>query len=431
MNSLSKVPTSFQPACLPVSQSPCLLLLTTPSSYRLPAFLAAAERLGVTALVAEDTPAALARPDACRMSLDFADEAAALAAIIALNARAPLAAVLAVDDSGSLLAARASAALGLAHNEPAAAAAARDKHLMRQAFARAGVPSPAFRLCTTGEDLAALAAATRYPCVLKPLHLNGSRGVIRADDPAGFVVAARRIGRLLDHLEGAPGPHEFLVEDFIPGREVALEGLIDAGQLQILALFDKPDPLDGPFFEETIYVTPSRLPDENQAAIGAVAARAAAAIGLRRGPLHAELRLSPAGPIMVELAGRSIGGLCSRTLQFGSDASLEELILRQAAGLPITSLSQAGRAGGVMMIPIPQAGVLRAVHGLEQARTVAGVESVEISAPLHYALRPLPEGDAYLGFIFARGATPAQVEAALRASHACLSFTIMPEIPIL
>jgi biotin carboxylase len=221
------------------------------------------------------------------------------------------------------------------------------------------------------------------------------------------------------------------VEDFIPGFEVALEGLIDRGRLQLLALFDKPDPLDGPFFEETIYVTPSRLAPEVQAAIVETAARAAAAVGLQRGPLHAELRVNERGPWMVELAGRTIGGLCSRTLQFGTDASLEELILRQAAGLAVAALSREGSAGGVMMIPIPQAGMLRAVRGVEAARAVPGVESVEITAPLHYPLVPLPEGDAYLGFIFARGATPDAVEAALRASHAALSFELLPEIPLL
>ncbi len=407
-----------------------VLLLTTPSSYRLPAFLEAAERLGVPALVAEDTPAALAGRAGSRLGLDFADEPRAIAAVTELAREAPLAAVIAVDDSGSLLAARANAALGLPHNSPQSAEAARDKHLMRQLFAQADVPSPAFRLCSTGDDLAALAQEVEYPCVVKPLRLNGSRGVIRADDPASFQAAARRLGRLLDKLEG-PGPHPFLVEAFIPGFEVALEGLIDRGQLQVLALFDKPDPLDGPFFEETIYVTPSRLPAETQAAIAEVAGRAAAAVGLERGPLHAELRVNEGGPVMVELAGRTIGGLCSRTLRFGTDASLEELILRQAAGLPVESLSREGSAGGVMMIPIPQAGVLRAVRGLEEARAVPGVESVEITAPLHYPLVPLPEGDAYLGFIFARGETPAAVEAALRASHAALSFEVLPEIPLL
>lgn len=407
-----------------------VLLLTTPSSYRLPAFLEAAERLGVPVIVAEDTPAALAGRRGERLGLDFADPAGATAAIVGLAAEAPLAAVLAVDDSGALLAAQASAALGLPHNSPESAEAARDKHLMRSYFAQAGVPSPDFRLCSTGENLEALAQDLRYPCVVKPLRLNGSRGVIRADDPAGFVAAARRLARLLDRLEG-PGPHPFLVEDFIPGFEVALEGLIDQGRLQLLALFDKPDPLDGPFFEETLYVTPSRLPAEVQAAIVETAARAAAAVGLQRGPLHAELRVNAQGPWMVELAGRTIGGLCSRTLRFGTDASLEELILRQAAGLPIESLSRAGSAGGVMMIPIPQAGVLRGVVGKEWARAVPGVESVEITAPLHYPLVPLPEGDSYLGFIFARGAEPAEVEAALRTAHAQLSFQVLPEIPLI
>lgn len=409
---------------------PHLLLLTTPSSYRLPAFLAAAERIGAQATVAEDTPPALARPLPGRLLIDFSDQAAALGAIRALHASQPLTAILPVDDSGVELAALACAELGLPFNRPEAAAAARDKHLMRQLFARAGVPSPAFRLCTTADDLAALAQTVPFPCVVKPLRLNGSRGVIRADNPDQFVAAARRLAALLDRVEG-PGTHEFLVEEFVPGFEVALEGLIDRGQVQVLALFDKPDPLDGPFFEETIYVTPSRLPAATQAAICEVTAAAARAVGLEQGPLHAELRINDRGPWMIELANRSIGGLCSRTLRFGADAPLEELILRQAAGLPIESLSRAGQAGGVMMIPIPQAGILRGVAGVEAAQAIPGIESVEITAPLNYPLTPLPEGDSYLGFIFARGPDPATVEAALRAAHAQLRFTIVPAITLM
>lgn len=408
---------------------PHLLLLTTPSSYRLPAFLAAAERIGAQATVAEDTPPALARPLPGRLLIDFNDQTAALGAIRALHASQPLTAILPVDDSGVELAALACAELGLPFNRPEAAAAARDKHLMRQLFARAGVPSPAFRLCTTADDLAALAQTVPFPCVVKPLRLNGSRGVIRADNPDQFVAAARRLAALLDRVEG-PGTHEFLVEEFVPGFEVALEGLIDRGQVQVLALFDKPDPLDGPFFEETIYVTPSRLPAATQAAICDVTAAAARAVGLEQGPLHAELRINDRGPWMIELANRSIGGLCSRTLRFGADAPLEELILRQAAGLPIESLSRTGQAGGVMMIPIPQAGILRGVAGVEAAQTIPSIESVEITAPLNYPLTPLPEGDSYLGFIFARGPDPATVEAALRAAHAQLQFTIVPAITL-
>lgn len=413
-----------------LSTRPHLLLLTTPSSYRLPAFLAAAERIGAQATVAEDTPPALARPSRGRLLIDFSDQAAALGAIRALHASQPLTAILPVDDSGVELAALACAELGLPFNRPEAAAAARDKHLMRQLFARAGVPSPAFRLCTTVDDFAALAQTVPFPCVVKPLRLNGSRGVIRADNPDQFVAAARRLAALLDRVEG-PGTHEFLVEEFVPGFEVALEGLIDCGQVQVLALFDKPDPLDGPFFEETIYVTPSRLPAATQAAICEVTAAAARAVGLEQGPLHAELRINDRGPWMIELANRSIGGLCSRTLRFGTDTPLEELILRQAAGLPIDSLSRAGQAGGVMMIPIPQAGILRGVAGVEAAQAIPGIESVEITAPLNYPLTPLPEGDSYLGFIFARGSDPATVEAALRAAHAQLRFTIVPAITLM
>ncbi len=410
-----------------MAEAPHLLLLTTPSSYRLPAFLAAAAGLPLQFTVAETLPPGL--PCAAdRLALP-GDDTAALAAIRDLNSRQPLSGIIAVDDSGSLLAAAAAAELGIPHNQPQAALAARDKFVMRSLFAAAGVRSPQFRRFTSDNDPAQVAAAVNFPCVVKPLRLNGSRGVIRADNPAELNTAIARVLRLLTRIDG-PVVHEYLVEDYIPGVEVALEGLIDAGRLQVLALFDKPDPLEGPFFEETLYVTPSRLPADVQADIAATAAAAARAIGLERGPLHAELRCNAQGAWMVELAGRSIGGLCSRTLQFGTDASLEELIVRQAAGLPIASLSRSGAAGGVMMIPIPAAGILHAVHGLDAARAVAGIDAVEISAPLKYPLVPLPEGDAYLGFIFARGEQPADVEQALRAAHACLRFEIRPSFEL-
>ena len=407
-----------------------VLLLTTPNTYRAHAFLAAAERLGVEVLIATDMPAELAESWGQQLGVDFQQLDQAVERIVAFAAERPLQAIIAVDDSGSLLAARASAALGLPHNAPDAAEAARDKHIMRTLLARAGVPSPPFRLCSTGDDLPALAEQIEYPCVVKPLRLNGSRGVIRADSPREFVAAAGRLAALLDAVEPARGPKPFLVERFIPGFEVALEGLLDNGQLQLLALFDKPDPLDGPFFEETIYVTPSRLPEATQAAIGRCAAEAAAALGLRQGPMHAELRVNDAGPWIVELAGRSIGGLCSKTLRFGTDVSLEELILRQACGLEVEALSRAGAAGGVMMIPIPGAGLLRRVDGVAESAAVPGVEEVDITAQLNYPIVPLPEGDSYLGFIFARGVTPGEVEAALRAAHSRLRFEIKPSIPL-
>src|SRR6266545_3556687 len=407
-----------------------VLLLTTPNTYRAPAFAAAAERLGVEAITAVDMPPRLAAAWNQPLGVDFQDVDAAAAAIATFAADRPIDAIVAVDDSGSLLAARASAALGLPHNAPEAAEAARDKQIMRTLLEQAGVLSPPFQCCSTADDLPALAARVEYPCVVKPLRLNGSRGVIRADNPAEFVAAAERLAALLHRVYPEPGPKPFLVERFIPGFEVALEGLLNHGELQVLALFDKPDPLDGPFFEETIYVTPSRLPAETQAAIAACAAHAAEALGLREGPMHAELRINRHGPWIVELAGRSIGGLCSQTLRFGTDATLEELIIRQACGMPVDSLSGAGQAGGVMMIPIPGEGLLKRVEGVEEARAVAGIESVEITAPLNYPLIPLPEGDSYLGFIFARGNRPAAVEAALRQAHGKLRFHVQPNIAL-
>jgi biotin carboxylase len=263
--------------------------------------------------------------------------------------------------------------------------------------------------------------------VLKPTILAASRGVIRADDEAGFVAAFRRIEAILRTPEVAAHGAEaeqVLVEGFIPGREVALEGLLVDGELTVLALFDKPDPLDGPFFEETLYVTPSRLPAAEQEAIRHVTGWAAVALGLREGPVHAELRVNAAGPWVIELAARSIGGLCSRTLRFGTGMSLEEVILRHALGIELDSLERERQPAGVMMLPIPRGGVLQAVHGQEAAERVPGIEAVTITAHRGQELVPLPEGSRYLGFVFARAETPETVEAALREAHRRLSFDI-------
>lgn len=288
-----------------------------------------------------------------------------------------------------------------------------------------------------------------YPCVVKPLDLNGSRGVIRADDASEFLAAVKRLDALLQSVQPEQADHSYLVEAYIPGDEVALEGMLDNGELTILALFDKPDPLVGPFFEETIYVTPSRHPASVQESVERCAAQAAAALGLRDGPVHAELRINEAGPWMLEIAGRSIGGMCSQTLRFrvnGSaietlglesdnadsesierEVSLEELILRQACGLPF-ALPRTGLASGVMMIPIPESGILKDYSGVELAQAVPLVEDVQITAKRNYSLAALPEGDSYLGFIFARGKTPQEVEDALRVAHDCLRFEVVPEL---
>jgi biotin carboxylase len=408
-----------------------LLLLVSPTTYRAGAFLDAAQSLGVEVVRGIDVPGGLRDWWDVPLALDFTDLEGATRAIVDYASERPIEAIVAVDDSATLLATSAAAALGLPHNSPAAAEAARDKGIMRALFAEAKVPSPVFRRFPLTADPADIAGQVTYPCVVKPLRLSGSRGVIRADQPGELIAAFYRVERLLladgNPLEGTA----ILVEDFIPGFEVALEGLLTPNGLVVLALFDKPDPLDGPFFEETIYVTPSRLPPETQAAIAACAAKAAAAMGLTDGPIHAELRVNQDGPWMLEIAGRSIGGLCSTILQFGTGMCLEELLLRHALGLEVSSYDRQGEAAAVMMIPIPSSGLLKKVSGIEAAASVPSIEGVEITAKVGGSIVALPEGSSYLGFIFARAADPATAEAALREAHQRLHFEIKPTLQVL
>ena len=408
-----------------------ILLLMSPATYRAGAFLSAARQLNLEVVVGIDLPETLAEYWHVPLGIDFANIADSVRTIVEFAQQRPLQAILSVDDAASELAAHASAALGLLHNSPQAAEAARDKLLMRRLMADGGAPCPVFRDFRLSDDPIRLATQVTYPCVLKPLRLSGSRGVIRADNQSEFVAAFHRLKHLLLNEGYKEDDTAFLVEDFIPGFEVALEGLFTQGQLKVLTLFDKPDPLDGPFFEETIYVTPSRLPETTQQAIIQAVATASAALGVCNGPVHAELRVNTQGPWMLEMAGRSIGGLCSTILEFGSGMCLEELILRHAIGEEMTLVERSSQAAGVMMIPIPRAGLLKAVYGVEEARAMPLITGVEITAKLHHSLVPLPEGASYLGFIFARGDTPAAVEEAIRRAYTLLQFDIRREIPVL
>lgn len=413
-----------------------LLLLLGARTYRAPAFVAAAERLDIEVVKAIDMDPKLAEYWNYPLGLQFSDPQKASKAIVDFAAQTPLGAILAVDDSGSVVAALASESLGLPHNEPSAAMAARDKYLMKELLAAAGVPTPKhslyhFKQPLNNEQIKILADQISYPCVLKPLTLNGSRGVIRANRPDEFSSAARILYRLLSLDNSSEGSIPFLVEDYVSGDEVALEGLLDRGKLHLLALFDKPDPLVGPFFEESIYVTPSRHSLSLQDNIVSTTSAAAEALGLSHGPVHAELRLDHSGPKIIEIAGRSIGGLCSQTLRFDIDISLEELILRQAFTMPFDHLVKDQRASGVMMIPIPEAGILKEVRGCEEACSLPFIEEIQITAKTNNPLLPLPEGDSYLGFIFARGDSPQIVETALRQAHDKLRFVIAPQLLVL
>ena len=405
-----------------------LLLLLPTTTYRTHDFLEAGRTLGVEVVCASERPNTLEAqlPDHF-LTLDFADPDGAAGTVAAFSRSHPIRAVVGVDDLTAVTAAAIAERIGLTSSGVAAVTTARDKYQMRECLAAAGLLIPRYRRLALKEDPFLAARGVGFPCVLKPLVLSASRGVIRANNVDQFIAAFRRIAALLqrdDVTVSGDGAEYLLAEAFIPGIEVALEGLLIGGRLHTLALFDKPDPLDGPFFEETIYVTPSRLPDEVRQRIGDVTAVACAALGLVEGPVHAELRVNAAGPWVLEVAPRSIGGLCSRTLRFGTGVTLEELILRHALGRPIESLDRERQAAGVMMIPIPRAGRLRRVDGEAEARAVPGIADVTITAHPDQALVPLPEGWQYLGFIFARGETPAVVEAALRDAHARLRFDI-------
>jgi biotin carboxylase len=408
-----------------------ILLLMSPATYRAGAFVHAAQRLGLDVTVGLDLPDTLADYWHVPLGLDFSNITKSVQAVLEYAQEHPFAAVFSVDDNATELAAYVNVALGLVNNSPQASEAARDKLLMRQLMSAGGAACPIFRNFGLHEDPDWISTQITYPCVLKPRRLSGSRGVIRANNPAEFKMAFARLKQMLLDDGALEDETSMLVEDFIPGFEVALEGLLTAGSLKVLTLFDKPDPLDGPFFEETIYVTPSRLGAEVQQAIADCVSRAAASLGLRTGPVHAELRVNEQGPWMLEIAGRSIGGLCSTILEFSSDMCLEELILRHAIGEEVSSVEREESAAGVMMIPIPSAGFLKGVSGLAEAKAIPLITGIEITAQLHNQLVPLPEGASYLGFIFARGETPADVEDAIRQAHNCLHFDIRREIPML
>ena len=397
-------------------------------TYRAEAFLRAAERLGLNVSVATEREQPLASlTHGATVALDFTNADRAVSQIEEFAEEYPIDAVVGVDDDTTVLAAQLARALELPHNSVESVMAARYKDVMRLALSEAdGLLSPTFWLLSTHEEPSRFAAEAAYPVVLKPLSLAASRGVIRANNPDEFVAAFREIISIISELEPSdPGASRILVEEFIPGTEVALEGLLVDGSLTTLALFDKPDPLDGPYFEETIYVTPSRLRADVQQQIADTAERAALALGLRTGPVHAELRLNDRGAWLVEVAPRSIGGLCSSTLRFGEGVSLEEIILRQAANVELTSLVREQRPAGVMMIPIPSAGILRSIEGLDAAQAVAGITDVTISIPCGERVEPLPRATRYLGFIFAAADGPQQVEAALRQAHQQLKFEIV------
>ena len=401
---------------------PRVLLVLPTSSYRISDFIEAAQALGVEVAVAAEQDLPLLGVDRF-VRIDCSDPLAAAAAIADLATTTSIDAIVPVDDTGVMIAALASETLGLPHNPPAAAAATREKAAMRAALSRAEVPQPSFAVIRQGDDPARAAASVGYPLVVKPLTLSGSRGVVKVESREQLDGVIRQV-RGIAVAAGEDG-RRLLLEGFVPGPEVAVEGMLWDGVLEALAIFDKPDHPDGPYFEESIYVTPSLLGRAAQDEVLRVTQAAVMAIGLREGPIHAELRVTEGKPSVIEVAGRSIGGMCGRALGFGLlDTSLETLILRHALGLRHRGLHRTRGASGVMMLPIAGAGALAAVGGLEEAATVAGVDAIEITVPIGGRLRPVPEADRYLGFIFASGPGPGDVVEALKTAYALLDIVI-------
>jgi biotin carboxylase len=405
-----------------------MLVLPT-ATYRAGAFLNAVDAMGLDCVIASDEAPTLAGLMAGRvLALELDRPEAAATTVVAFARQWPIDAVVGVDEASVVSAAHIAAALGVVHNPLGAVAATRDKRRLRALLAAGGVPQPGWveiRGDPSGTAAAAAAQAVGLPAVVKPVDLAASRGVIRADTVAELATAISRVDALLRRpgLCGPDGDPPLLVERFADGAEIAIEGLLRGGVLTVIAVFDKPDPLDGPFFTETLYVTPSRHPAETVGQAIAVTAAAVAAIGLAEGPIHAELRLRPGGPVLIEVAARSIGGRCSSALLIrdgDTEMTLEELILRQACALPLREPRLAPGAAGVLMLPVPVSGVLRGVTGTAEAAALPGVTGVELTIPVGQGVEALPEGDRYLGFVVARGENAAAVESTLRGAWALI-----------
>lgn len=408
------------------ASTPRLLLLAPHNSYRIGPYLQAAKELAVEVTIASAGKHSLVPAISEGLHIDFSEPAAAIALLRAAHLSTPFSAVIGSDDHSVELASRVAQALGLPHNPPGAAAIARRKDKARACLQAAGVKVPAHFRIDLQKSLIEQASALSYPCVLKPLAMSASRGVIRVNDDTEFFRAAARIETILRETEHAEEGRYVLVEEYIEGIELAYEGMLDNGSLQQLALFDKPDALQGPYFEETYYITPSRHSGSLQQAVHATVAAACRAYGLRQGPVHAELRIDAAGDIWVmEVAARTIGGECARLVELATAQRLETLVIAQALGRDISRQDFNGGAG-VLMIPIPEAGVLRRVEGTLDAQAVKGIEELVISVREGHELVPVPDGSSYLGFIYAVADDAQQAEQALRTAHAKLKIVTAP-----
>jgi biotin carboxylase len=419
---------------------PRLLIFTAKLGYQTRSFDEVARKLGVDLVFVTDRCHKLDDPWGDRaIPVHFETPDAAAYAVLEAMRGQDVDGILALGDRPAVTASYVARGRCILYNHPAAVEACRSKLRMREVFREAGLRVPWFRAISHTPTPEPALLGISYPCVAKPLSLSASQGVVRANSREEFIAAATRIRRLLESPEiratREPNLDQILVEGYIPGREVAVEGLLTDGELRILAIFDKPDPLEGPYFEETIYVTPSRLADAQQRGIERCAVDAVRALGLSQGPVHAEFRVNDDGVWPLEVAPRPIGGLCARALRFAPDAAsqsigLEELLLRHELGLPGSDWPREPCASGVMMIPVPKSGVLEKIEGEDAARSTPGITALGITARVYDYIAAWPEGSSYLGFLFAIGNSAEAVEEAIRAAHAKLHFELTPRLPV-
>jgi biotin carboxylase len=417
-----------------------VVLFATKLGYQTRSFNAAAEKLGVELVFVTDRCQRLDDPwNDHALAAHFERPEAAAFEVMQAQRDLQVDGILALGDRPALTAAYVARGLGILHNHPASVEACRSKLRMREVFREAGIPTPWFRAVPLDPLPEPALLRISYPCVLKPLSLSASQGVVRVNNRQEFQAGAARLKRLLQSAEiratREPNLDQLIVEGYLPGREVAVEALLTEGSLRVLAIFDKPDPLEGPYFEETIYVTPSRLPIADQQAIEKSLLASIQALGLGHGPVHSEFRLNDNGIWALEIAPRPIGGLCSKSLRFipaneTETIGLEELLLRHSLGLPGSDAPRESQASGVMMIPVPNSGIFEKVEGEDAARQTPKITNVEITARLRDFIAAWPEGSSYLGFLFASAATSQQVEEALRSAHSKLKFSLTPRLPV-
>ncbi|PCI18820.1 MAG: phosphoribosylglycinamide synthetase [Piscirickettsiaceae bacterium] len=406
-----------------------VLLVAPHNSYRIHAYVEAANHLGINLVIASQSQYSLVSAVSDGIQVDFSDDELSLVVALEANKQHQFQAVISTDDGGVRLASVIAQALGLSSNAPDSAELTRRKDLARQRLQSKNIVTPAFRVVDVTQSIPSQIIDLAYPVVVKPLSMSGSKGVIRVNNDQELLDAVDRVKTIVAHISTPFEREHVLLEEYISGNEVAFEGLLHKGKLRQLTIFDKPDPMEGPYFEETYYVTPTRLPEMEQLLVHHRVEEACEAYGLREGPIHAELRLRDNEVYIIEIASRTIGGDCADMLKFGLNIGLEELVLLQSLGKPL-DIPTMENSVGVLMIPIPSQGILRRVEGISQAKKVPHITEIGISVRDGYDLFPLPEGSSYLGFIFAKAPTADLVEEALRTAHTCLKIVIMPTIKV-